>query len=119
MQKNIKNTTDFFKLYRSNQLHKHMMSASIAVFAAFTIVSFTQDNVDLNSLMASVAIVTEAPRSDADIIMVRQQDSLVFTFGATAKKVDQIKFTLLSDPTRLHSLTSSNSAIQISTEKDT
>lgn len=47
MQKNIKKTTDFFKLYRTNQFHKYVMSASIAVFAAFTIVSFGHGDVDM------------------------------------------------------------------------
>ena len=47
MQKNIKKTTDFFKLYQSNQLHKYIMSGSIAVFAAFTIVVFTHGDMDM------------------------------------------------------------------------
>ena len=59
--------------------------------------------------MASVSSVTEAPRSDADFIMT----SLIFTFGAKATNVDQINFTILSDPTRIHSLISTNPAISI------
>ncbi len=68
----------------------------------------------MNSLMASVASVTEAPRSDADIIMTRQDQIISITFGAKAKKVDQIEFSLLSDPTRFHSLTSNQSFVRIS-----
>lgn len=119
MQKNIKKTTDFFKLYRSNQLHKYIMSGSIAVFAAFTIVAFTHGDMDMKWLMASVSSVTEAPRSDADFIMTQKDTSLIFTFGAKATNVDQINFTILSDPTRIHSLVSTNPAISVTWEKDT
>lgn len=119
MQKNIKKPTDFFRLYRSNQFHKYIMSGSIAVFAAFTIVSVYHWDIDMEWLKASVSSVTEAPRSDADIIMTRKDDTLVFTFGAKATKVDQIQFTLLSDPARLHLLVSNNSAVHIASEKDT
>jgi hypothetical protein len=119
MQKNIKKTTDFFKLYRTNQIHKYIMSGGIAVFAAFGIVSFYHGDFDMKGLMASVATVTEVPRSEADFIMTQKDASLIFTFGATAKKVDQIRFTLLSDPTRLDSISSNNKAIQITSEKDT
>lgn len=73
----------------------------------------------MQGLMASVASVTEAPRGDADIIMTRKDTALVFTFGAKATQVDQIQFTLLSDPTRLHSLVSMNPSVHVMGEKDT
>lgn len=72
----------------------------------------------MQGLMASVASVTEAPRSDADIIMTRQGNSLLFTFGAKATKVDTIQFSILSDPTRLHAITTNNSLIHINANKE-
>lgn len=70
-------------------------------------------DIDMGSLMASVASVTEAPRLDADLVMTRNDQSISITFGAKAKKVDQIEFSLLSDPTRFHSLTSNQSSVRI------
>jgi hypothetical protein len=52
-------------------------------------------------------------------MMSRTDKLLSFTFGAKAVKVDKIKFTILSDPTRLHSVVSNNPLIRIESEKDT
>jgi len=65
--------------------------------------------------MASVASVAtpEVPRLEADLILSRSGNVLSFVFGAKAEKVDRIEFTLLSDPSRFHSLTTTNPDIQI------
>jgi hypothetical protein len=57
-------------------------------------------DVDMQGLMASVENITEAPRLEADIIMKRDNNSLSIIFGANAKNVDQVEFTLLSDPSK-------------------
>jgi hypothetical protein len=51
--------------------------------------------------------------------MTRKDRALSFVFGAKAEKVDKIQFTLLSDPTRLRSLVSTNPLVHVTTEKDT
>jgi hypothetical protein len=119
MQKTTKKTTDFFSLYRSSQLRKYFLSGGIAVFAAFSIVSVSHGDIDMQGLMASVANVSNTQHYDADLIMTRHEGALSITFGAKATKVDQVEFTLLSDPTKFKSLTSSNSAVHITGEKET
>lgn len=118
MQKTIKKTTDFFASYRASQLRKTFVSGWIAVFAAFSIVSVIHGDVSMEWLMASVENVTETPRLDADIIMKRSGDSLLFTFGAKGKKVDLIEFTLLSDPTKFRGIKNSNPDISVIDQKD-
>ena len=68
--------------------------------------------------MASVENVTETPRLDADIIMKRTWNTLTFVFGAKGKKVDQVDFTLLADPTKFHGVKHSNPDITIIDQKD-
>lgn len=118
MQKSTKKYTDFFTSYRNNQLHKTFVSGWIAVFAAFSIVSVMHGDVDMQWLMASVENITEAPRLDADIIMKRSNNSLSITFGANAKNVDQVEFTLLSDPTKLRWITINNPDIIVIENKE-
>lgn len=72
----------------------------------------------MQGLMASVANVKKGPHYDADIIMNRENTSLIFTFGSTAYKVDRIDFTLLGDPTRFHSISSTDANIQIIGQAD-
>lgn len=110
--------TDFFALYRSSQIRKYFLSGGIALFMAFTFVSTINGGIDTRGLMASVASVTEAPRLEADLIMKRDGGNLIFTFGANAKKVDRIEFTLLSDPAKFKSLTSSDTAIKITGQQE-
>ena len=119
MQKTIKKTTDFFSQYRSSQLRKYFLSGGIAVFAAFSIVSISHGDIDMQGLMASVANVSNTQHYDADLIMVRHDNVLSITFGAKASHVDQVDFTLLSDPTRCKSLTSTNPDVHITGEKET
>ncbi|MBX9808785.1 hypothetical protein K2X92_00135 [Candidatus Gracilibacteria bacterium] len=118
MQKTIKKTTDFFTSYRANQLRKTFVSGGIAVFAAFSIVSVIHGDVSMEGLMASVENVTETPRLEADIIMKRSGNSLSLVFGAKGKKIDQIQFTLLGDPTKFRSISNSNPDITILDQKD-
>lgn len=113
MKKTIQKTTDFFALYRSSQFRKFIFSWSIAVFAAFSIVSFIHGDIDTRGLMASVASLTEAPPLDANLILKQQGNNLSVIFGAQASKVDRIDFNLLSDPARFHSLQSSHKSITI------
>ncbi len=113
MQKTIKKTTDFFSLYRSSQLRKTFLSGGIAVFAAFSIVTLSHGDVDMQGLMASVASVSNTQHYDADLIMTRQNNVLSITFGAKATKVDQVNFTLLSDPAKFKSLTSTDATVSI------
>lgn len=63
--------------------------------------------------MASVANVSDTPHYDADLIMSRQGTTLIFTFGSAAQKVDRIDFTLLGDPARFHSVSSTDTNIEI------
>lgn len=113
MKKTQKIQTDFFALYRSSQIRKYFFSTSIAVFFAFVFVSSINGWIDTRGLMASVASVTEAPRLEADLIMKREWEKLVFTFWANAKKVDRIEFLLLSDPTKFRSLSSNDSNVTV------
>ena len=75
MQKTLKNipkkTLDFFALYRSSQFRKYFLSGSIAVVMAFSIVSVSHGDVDMQGLMASVANISEVPHFDADLILQR------------------------------------------------
>ena len=50
---------------------------------------------------------------DADLVMTRENTTLIFTFGSTAQKVDRIDFTLLGDPARFHSVSSTDTGIEI------
>jgi len=75
-------------------------------------------DIDTRGLLASVASITDSPRLEADLMMQRDVSNLVFTFGANAKKVDRIEFTLLADPTRLRWLTSNNPDITITPEPE-
>lgn len=118
MQKSTKKYTDFFTSYRNNQLHKTFVSGWIAVFAAFSIVSVMHGDVDMQGLMASVENITEAPRLEADIIMKRDNNSLSIIFGANAKSVDQVEFTLLSDPSKFKWITVSDSNITVIENKE-
>ncbi len=76
MQKTLKNfpkkSLDFFSLHRWYQLRKYFFSGSIAVVMAFSIVSVSHGDVDMQGLMASVANVSVAPRLDADLILKRE-----------------------------------------------
>ncbi len=118
MQKNHPKTTDFFSAYRSSQLHKYLFSGGIAVFVAFSFVSLIHSGIDPRGLMASVAGVTEMPLYDADLIMTRENNSLIFTFGTRAQAVDTVDFTLLGDPSRLHAITSNNPGVRITGQSD-
>ncbi len=117
MQKTLKNipkkTLDFFALYRSSQFRKYFLSGGIALVMAFSIVSVSHGDVDMQGLMASVANVSEVPHFDADLILQRDWSNISLIFGANAKKVDKIDFTILSDPTRFRSLKSTNIAVHI------
>jgi hypothetical protein len=73
----------------------------------------------MNGLMASVANITDTPHYDADFIMNRQDSILTFTFGTQAEQVDIVDLTLLGDPTRLHSLSTTSPDIQITGQSDT
>lgn len=117
MQKNTHNSTDFFKQFRSAQIHKYLFSGGIAVFAAFSVVSFIHSDIDPRGLMASVAGVT-APQYAADIVMTRQDGSIVLTFGKQAQVVDTIDLTLLGDPTRLHTITAASPDIRIESQPE-
>ncbi len=63
--------------------------------------------------MASVSSVAEAPRMEADLIVEKKANQISLVFGAKAEKVDRIQLSLLSDPTRLRSLSSTNPDISI------
>ena len=118
MQKTQKNSHDFFSLYRTSEFKKHIFSASIAIFTAFSFVGVYHWDVDMSGLMASVSNVVEAPKLEADIIMSHESNMLSIVFGTKAEKVDQIEFTLLGDPSRLRSLVSTSANIQISSQPD-
>jgi hypothetical protein len=87
MQKNTHKNTDFFKEFRSSQIHKYLFSGGIAVFAAFSLVSFFHSDIDTAGLMASVAqISTPSVIYPADLIMSRPSSgTLSLVFGAQAK----------------------------------
>lgn len=118
MKKLLKSPVDFFARYRSSQIRKYFLSGSIAIFVAFSFVSIIHGGIDTRGLMASVASVTEAPRLEADLILKRDGGNLTFIFGANAKKVDHIDFTLLSDPAKFKSLTSSESTVTITGQQE-
>jgi hypothetical protein len=65
--------------------------------------------------MASVAeINTPSVVYPADLIMSRSSTGVIsLVFGAHAKKVDRIEFSILGDPSRLHSVATKNPDIQI------
>ncbi|MBC7498483.1 hypothetical protein H7170_02455 [Candidatus Gracilibacteria bacterium] len=113
MQKNTHKNTDFFKEFRSAQIHKYLFSGGIAVFAAFGFVSLIHSDIDPRGLMASVVNVSNVPHYDADIMMTRQDDNITFTLGTRAQTVDMIDLTLLGDPSRLHSVTTVSPDIRI------
>lgn len=113
MKKTIAKTKDFFSMYRTNEIRKVFFSGGIAVFAAFSIVWFYHGDIDMNWLMASVSSVAEAPRMEADLIVEKKANQISLVFGAKAEKVDRIQLSLLSDPTRLRSLSSTNPDISI------
>jgi hypothetical protein len=46
MQKNTHKNTDFFKEFRSAQIHKYLFSGGIAVFVAFAFVSLIHSDID-------------------------------------------------------------------------
>ncbi len=46
MQKNTHKNTDFFKEFRSAQVHKYALSGGIAVFVAFAFVSLIHSDID-------------------------------------------------------------------------
>jgi hypothetical protein len=58
------------------------------------------------------------PHYDADIVMTRQSNSIVFILGKSAQAVDTIDLTLLGDPSRLHAITSPNTDIRITGQSD-
>ena len=121
MQKTHHKTTDFFSLYRSRQLRKYALSGGIAVFVAFASVSFINSPLDMNGLMASVANVSSevgTQHYDADLVMTREDSSLIVTFGTRAQAVDTINLTLLGDPSRLHTITSINPDVRIVGQSD-
>lgn len=118
MKKTIKNTVDFFTLYRSNQFKKYLFSGSIAIFAAFSIISFIHGGIDTRGLMASVSSITELPPLEANLILKKEGTTLSIIFGSKASKVDRIDLNLLSDPTRIHSLESDHKAITILGKKE-
>ena len=118
MQKNHPKTTDFFSAYRSSQIHKYLFSGGIAVFVAFSFVSIIHSDIDPQGLMASVAGVTETPQYDADLVMTRENSSLIVTFGTRAQAVDTVDLTLLGDPNRLHSITSTHPDVRIVGQSD-
>jgi hypothetical protein len=117
MQKNTHNSTDFFKQFRSQQVHKYLFSGGIAVFVAFSFVSLIHSDIDPRGLMASVAGVT-TPQYSADIVMTRQDGSIVLTLGKQAQAVDTVDLTLLGDPSHLHGITSPNTDIRIESQPD-
>lgn len=84
MQKNTKKLpkqiNDFFSSYRFSQLRKYFFSLGLALFVSFSFVSIYHGDINMNSLMASVANVTEEPRYDADLIMTRKDKNLTITF---------------------------------------
>jgi hypothetical protein len=118
MQKNTHKNTDFFKSFRTAQIHKYLFSGGIAVFVAFSLVSLIHSDIDPRGLMASVAGVTEVPRYDADLVMTRENSSLIVTFGTRAQAVDTVDLTLLGDPSRLHSITSINPDVRIVSQSE-
>ena len=114
MQKTIKKTKDFFSLYRIHEVKKIFFSGWIAAFTAFVIVWWYHGDIDLNWLSASVASIAEVPRMEADLIIQKNTiNNISLVFGAKAEKVDHIQFSILSDPTRLRSLSSNNPDIII------
>lgn len=115
MQKNTHKNTDFFKEFRSTQIHKYLFSGGIAVCTAFSLVSIFHSDIDTSGLMASVAQISAVPVVyPADLIMSRSPKGVIsLVFGAHAKKVDRIEFSLLGDPNRLHSVATKNPDIQI------
>lgn len=117
MQKNTHKNTDFFKSFRSAQIHKYLFSGGIAVFAAFWFVSMIHSDIDPRGLMASVAGVT-TPEYAAEIMMTRQDGSIVLTLGKSAQAVDTIDLTLLGDPSHLHAITSPSTDIRIVRQSD-
>jgi hypothetical protein len=69
--------------------------------------------------MASVAGLTPSTQYDADIIMTRPTSSQVsLVFGARATAVDSIELTLLGDPSRLRTITSTDPTIRIMSQPD-
>lgn len=87
MHKNTHKNTDFFKEFRSSQIHKYLFSGGIAVFAAFSLVSFFHSDIDTSGLMASVAqISTPSVVYPADLIMSHSSTGMIsLVFGAEAK----------------------------------
>ncbi len=121
MHKNTHKNTDFFKEFRSSQIHKYLFSGGIAVFAAFWLVSFFHSDLDTAGLMASVAqISTPSVVYPADLIMSRSSTGMIsLVFGAQAKWVDRVEFSILGDPARLHNLQTKNPDIQITSQPET
>lgn len=64
--------------------------------------------------MASVANLTSSPKYEADLILERSGNTAKLVFGATATKVDNLSFTILTDPVHVRSLKTDSKDVTLS-----
>lgn len=116
MRTSSKKRFDFFTEYHKEKLSKitsYLFSWVFAIFLAFSFVSYSQNN-DLGGLMASVANLTSSPKYEADLILERSGNTAKLVFGATATKVDNLSFTILTDPVHVRSLKTDSKDVTLS-----
>lgn len=107
---------DFFAAYHKEKLSKvasYLFSGAFALLLAFSFVSYSQ-NGDMKGLMASVANLTPSVEYSADIVMSHSGESLSMVFGSEAKHVENISFTLVTNPEKVQNISSTDSRVALS-----
>lgn len=111
MQNKKNRLPDFFGEYKKASFQKLFFSFSFSLLLAFSLVSVYHGGLDTRWLLASVALVADS-QYGADLIAERNGDGIDIILWTSATQVENIAFTLLSDPEKLLHLSSESASIR-------
>lgn len=99
---------DFFSRYRASKTYQYLFSGVLSLVFAMGLTGVIRD-VPLGMLSANVLMAPETvtPTYDADVLIERSGSTIIVRMGKNAEQVDSLSFSLLGDPTKFNTLTTS------------
>lgn len=100
---------DFFTQYKTTHKHPIFLPAIFALALSFSVVGMMRDPDLMRSISANVIEwMQQTPVYNADFLMEKVENDLIFRIGKNAENVKTLSFTLVGDPTKLTGVNTKN-----------